>query len=616
MAKKKNGSRYLALGLLLLLVAGLSGLGARNFGGRIKAIGSVGETQIPVDAYYRALNGELRALSSQSGRNVSLSEARQFGLDRTVLQRLVAATALQEEARRIGVSVGDEELRRRLMQSPEFQGPDGKFDKETYTFVLERNGLKPGEYEDLLRSEIATDLLRKAISQGAELPPEYADTIISYLGERRSFAVAELDESALPAPIAEPTDEELRSYYEASQDKFMLPATKRITYVWLNPENLLDQVEVAEEDIRALYESRADKYNQPERRLLERLVFPDMASAQAAADAIASGEKSFEDVVAERGLKLSDIDMGDVARDDLGAEGDAIFGRSEPGIVGPLQTDLGPALFRINAVLQARKTPYEAVRDDLRKELAISRARDLVAERLSALEDALAGGATLEDLAKEQGLELGQIDWIDGQSKEGIAAYEAFDTAARKATRDDFPSLESLPDGGVFALRVDEEVPAHPEPFEQAREKVAAALRHDRLIEALTALAETFSQQLQDGTDISSLGFPVAVYHGKLRAEKIKDMPDGLLPTVFKIDAPGKAVPFTGTDKAYIVQLREITPADPQDPDMQALKRAVVEDAKGGLGQDMLAAYVRDIELEAGISLNQSAIEAVHAQFP
>ena len=616
MAKKKNASRFLALGLLLLLVAGLSGLGARNFGGRIKSIGSVGETPIPVDAYFRALNAELRNLSQQSGRNVSLSEARQFGLDRSVLQRLVAETALEEEARRIGLSVGDEELRRRLMQSPDFQGPDGSFDKETYKFVLERNNLKPGEYEKLLRSQIASDLLRRAVSAGAALPDEYADAILGYLGERRSFAVAELDESALPAPIPEPSEEELRSYYESAQDKFMLPASKRITWVWLSPESLADEVELPEEDIRALYDSRADQFNQPERRLIERLVFPDMASARAAAEAVASGQKSFEDVVAERGLTLADIDMGDVARDDLGPEGDAIFSRAEPGIVGPLETDLGPALYRINAILQPRHTPYESVREDLRRELALKRARDLVAERMGALEDMLAGGATLEDLAKESGLTLGQMDWVDGQSGEGIAAYAAFNEAARKATKDDFPTILSLSDGGIFALRVDEEVPAHPEPFEEAREKVAAALRSDRLSEALTSLAEALSTQLRNGQDVSALGFPVSVYHERLRAGQIEGMPETLLPTVFGIGSPGKAVPLGAGEKAYIVQLKAITPVDPEDPDMKALRQAVMDDALSGLGQDMLAAYIRDVERDAKISLNQSAIEAVHAQFP
>ncbi len=66
---------------------------------------------------------------------------------------------------------------------------------------------------------------------------------------------------------------------------------------------------------------------------------------------------TFEQVVAERGLALADIDLGEQARDDLGAAGDAIFALDEPGVVGPLPSDLGPALYRMNAILVGPGNP-------------------------------------------------------------------------------------------------------------------------------------------------------------------------------------------------------------------------------------------------------------------
>ena len=72
----------------------------------------------------------------------------------------------------------------------------------------------------------------------------------------------------------------------------------------------------------------------PERRLVERLVYPDQAAADAARAELDAGT-TFEALVAERGLTLDAIDLGDVTREDLGAAGDAVFAAAEGGVVGP-----------------------------------------------------------------------------------------------------------------------------------------------------------------------------------------------------------------------------------------------------------------------------------------
>ena len=61
-------------------------------------------------------------------------------------------------------------------------------------------------------------------------------------------------------------------------------------------------------------------------------------------------------------LTLDDIDLGDVSKSDLGAAGEAVFALASPGIVGPFMSDLGPALFRMNAVLAAQNTTFDAAK--------------------------------------------------------------------------------------------------------------------------------------------------------------------------------------------------------------------------------------------------------------
>ena len=616
MAKKKGqASRFFAGALLVLLIVGLAGFGATNFGGRVTSVGKVGDTRIDVDRYARALTEELRALQAQTGQSISLSQAQQFGVDRLVLQRLVAAAALENETRRIGLSVGDKEVQRQLLSSPAFQGLDGKFDREGYEFALDRAGLSPAEYESSLRSESAANILQAAISNGIAVPDTYARVILDYIGERRNFSWTELDETALPTPLPEPTEEELRAWFEAHPDSFMLPPMKRLTYAWLSPEDVIDEITVDDAELQALYDERSDEYNSPERRLVERLVFGSAEEAQAAVEAMNAGEKTFEDIVAERGLALGDIDLGDVTRDSLGSAGDAVFAVPQPGIVGPVETDLGPALFRVNAILAARSTPFEEVRDTLRDEFAADAARRAVVDRIGELEDLLAGGATLEELSDEAGMRLGQLDWVDGQTEGGIAAYEEFIQAARAVTSEDFPEILELNDGGIFALRLDEEIPARPDSFENAREKVEREWRGNALAERLRTEADEIMKKLDGGASLSSLGLPVTVETQLTRNAFIEGAPAGMLEKVFALET-GEAVVVEGDGTVVIAQLNDILPPDPEDPDLVATEKAIRDEIRQGLGQDALALFTRAVEQEAGISLDQAAINAVHAQFP
>ena len=77
------------------------------------------------------------------------------------------------------------------------------------------------------------------------------------------------------------------------------------------PEELAKDQPVDDAALQKLYDERIDEFVVPEKRLVERLVFPDANTAQTAKDRLDAGE-SFETLVRERGLELDDIDLGDV----------------------------------------------------------------------------------------------------------------------------------------------------------------------------------------------------------------------------------------------------------------------------------------------------------------
>jgi len=610
MARGKSGiTKYIVWGVLIASFVGFGAFGTVNFTGGAGSIGTVGDTTIETTDYARALQNEMRAVEAQTGQPVTLEQARQFGLTDQVLAQVVTNAALDEETRKLGISVGDERVAEELRNVQAFQGPDGNFDRSAYSYALQNAGLKEAEFEDSLRQESARSILQAAVLSGTTLPDTYVNTLLGWVGETRDFTWATLDRDALTTGLPVPTDEELQAWYDENIDQFTLPETKVITYAWLTPDMIVDTVEVDEQALRDAYEERHAEFNMPERRLVERLVFSSEDEAQAAADRIASGETDFEGVVAERGLAIIDTDMGDVTRASLGEAGDAVFGAEVGAVVGPEPSNLGPALFRVNGVLAEQVTPFEEAVPDLRDALVLDRARRVIEGMSQELDDELAGGATLEELSQDTDMELGQIEWSE-TSDTGIAGYEAFREAAQAVQDGDYPAIDDLGDGGVFALRLDEQRDPAPAPFEDVRDEVAQLWEQDQATEALVAQAEELATAISGDGSFEDSGLSPTQESGLTRNQPIEGLPAAILEAVFTME-PGEARALPGNGAALVVRLDGVTPVDMDAPQVTQVGDQLRDQAATSVANDIFRALNADIQSRAGVSVDQSAVNAV-----
>lgn len=611
-ARVKQFSKTFVWILLGLLVAGLAGFGATNLSGTVRTVAKVGDETISVDQYARELQREIRAVEAQTGKPLQMSDARAMGLDQQVLSRLIALASIDNEVAELGLSVGDEKLQQEIVAIQAFQGVDGKFDRESYRFALDQAGVNEAEFEADLRREAARTLVQGAIVSGVTMPDTLVNTLVDYVAARRSFTMAVLTADDLAAPLPEPDDAALQAYYDDHPAQFTLPETKQITYVTLRPDMIQDQVEVDEDALRKLYDERKDDYIIPERRLVERLAFADEAAASSAMAQIEVGGTTFEALVQQRGLSLSDVDMGDLGAADLGAAAEAVFAADIGTVVGPLPSNLGPALYRVNGKLEARETSFEDARDELREELAAERARRLIETQAQDIDDMLAGGATLEELANETDMELGQIDW-SVESADGIAAYDAFRKAAQAVSPEDFPEVDFLEDGSIFALRLDDTLPPRPEPFADARDRVVEGWTLQATEAALKAQAEAVVADLGDGGDLAATGLDVQTETGLTRTAYLDGTPPDFMTQVFKME-PGQLQVIGSGARMQIVRLdEELPPA--QTPELEQMRRGYGQQLDQALSQALFEAFVRDAQLRAHPTLDQRALNAVQSGF-
>lgn len=610
-AGMKHLSKTFVWILMGMLIVGLAGFGAVNFTSSASSVARAGDEEVSIGNYVRELRREQQALQAQTGQAVSMAQLTAFGLDRAVLSRLISLAALDHESKQLGLSIGDENLLAELSAIEAFQGVNGSFDREAYRFALSNAGLSEKEFEDDLRREAARTIVQQAVLSGTRMPGTLTGTLTGFIGARRSFSYAQLNAGDIALTAELPSEEVLQAFYEAHQDRFMLPQTKVITYAALRPSMLLDEVEIDEANLQQLFEDRADQYQVPERRLVERLVFADAEAASSAKAQLETGGATFESLVESRGLTLADIDLGDVTLADLGAAGADVFAAEAGDVAGPLPSDLGPALYRVNGRLEAQVTTFEEAEPELRDELASGRARRLVEAQAEEIDDLLAGGATLEELATEQGLELVQINWT-GDSSDGIAAYEGFRTAAAAVTAEDFPAADFLEDGSLFALRLDEVLAERPEPFAEAREQVLAAWQADRLATALAAQGEDMLAQAKSADGFAG-DAGVKTESGLTRTAYIGTVPADLLSQVFEMSI-GEFRLVQDAGSAVIVRLDAILPPEQSD-DMNLLTQALQAQLDQSLAQELFQAYVQDVQTRAEPRIDQQALNAAQANF-
>lgn len=640
--KGKQSIVWLLMGMLVL---GLGGFGVTNFSGGSADIGAVGDVEVSSQDYARALRREMQDFAARTGKQLTPAEAKSIGLDQAALSQLFVAAALEDEANRLGISVGDKAVADQITGSAAFKGLDGRFDRARYADVLQREGIRESEFEHDLRMDEARLILQRATLAAVTAPEAVTDRSLGWLLETRDIHWQELTADDLPAPIATPDDATLEAWHKANADRFTAPETRKITYVWLTPEMLEGSVQVDDQALRDLYQTRIDEFQQPERRMVERLVFPTPAMAQDAKARLDKGETTFEQLAAERGLTLNDIDLGEVTEAELGAAGAAVFALDQPGIVGPAASDLGPALYSMNAILDPVNVSFEEARDDLRIEAAIDRARRQIDDQAGDFSDRIAGGASLEDLAKEiPNMKLGQIDWTgqDEAAPDSIAAYPEFRTRAAQISDRDFPEMFTFEDGGVFALRLDQILPPILIPFAEVRDRVAADWTQNETHRQLLALAEERKVQAEAAAEpavspMPAATTPVAQAVGAVeapvtapvpapapergRAETnlarggfINGVPQSLVSQAFEIKTPGMTEVIDVENRVFLVTLDQIHTAQTTGEDAGQLREGIQNRLADSLRQDVFDYYARALQARSGATVNQTAVDAVNAQ--
>ncbi len=495
--------------IFTFLIAGVAIFGVEEFfrGGSNTTVATVGKTPISAEAVRTAYQNQLNRYQQQLKRTLTPDQARALGLARQVLNQLVTEAALDQKTSDLGLAVSDEAVLRTIRDEPTFKGANGAFDRTLFFQTLQRAGIPEAVFVREQRAVIARLQLADAITSEFPVPTAMREAVHRYATERRAATVIRLTPQAA-GEIAAPSEDELKTYYDENKAAYRAPETRSLNLLVLDPEAAAKPDSISDEEARKIYEANKGQYGKAERRTIQQITFPDEAAAEEARKTIESSGQPFEAVAVARGVDPKNLALGTLSKAELfdPAVAEAAFALEKNKVSAPVKGRFGTVLLRVTGIEPATLKPFDEVKDELRKQIALQRAKEGIEASHDAIEDARASAKPLAEIAKERGLPLVSIPAVDAQGKDasgnpvaGIPDSDSTLAAAFRAETGGDNEALRIKSGGYVWYDVTGVEPAHERPLAEVRETVAKAWRDAQVSKRLTDKAKELIEKLDKG---------------------------------------------------------------------------------------------------------------------
>lgn len=585
----------------------------RGFGR--STLASIGSTEISTEQFRQTYNDRLQQIGRQFGRPLTPDQARAFGIDRQVLQQVIAEAALDEQARRLGLGQSDEDTMKTILTDPNFKGANGAFDPNRFQQVIRQFGFTEQRYITEQRKVALRRQLAGTVTDGLAVPNTMLQVASQFQNEQRAIDYLKLTE-AQAGTIEPPSPEALAAYYDQHKAQFRAPETRKIAYLAVTPDAIAKWADISDADARKVYEERKDKLSTPERRQVSQIVFPNAEDAEAARKKITEGS-SFEDIATQRGLKPADVELGLVSKADMldPAVANAAFSLPVNEVSQPVKGAFGTALVKVSKIEPGVQPSYESVAQTIKREIALERARAEVQSLHDKVEDARAGGANVVDAAKTLGLNAVTIEAVDrsGNGPDGQPVKnlpQGLDLATQAFNADVGVDTEAITyQNGYVWFDVLGVTPSHERSLDEVKDKVEARWRAEQVTNRLRTLAGELVQKLgADGklADVAPAGVTVATAAG-LKREGTTTVPADVVRAVFRTakDGIGQSQGGSGTEW-FVFRVTDVTvpPVDLASADVTKLKDTLLQ----RLTDEQVGEYIAWLEQDLGTKINQQAV--------
>ena len=628
-------SSWLVLGLLLLLmmafivtgVGAPSGLGGDSTGSG-DTIVTIGSEKIKASEIERRVQANL-AQARRENPALDMAGFLAGGGLESVIQEYVSGRAIELWGRKHGITASDRLIDGDVSSIPAFFGPTGKFDATVMRGVLQQEKISEAQ----MRRDIAADSIRRQllipVAGGARAPTDLVLPYASLLLEQRSAMIGIVPAGAVPQG-APPTDAEVQAFYRANIARFTIPERRALRYAIFGTDQLKGDFAATDAEVQAFYRSNAATYAGSETRSFSQVVLPDQAAANALAAKLRGGTP-FAAAAQQAGFSAEDTTIADIAKAALttrtsAAVANAAFAAAQGALVGPVKSDFGWHVLRVDGIRTVAARPLASVRAEIASQVQKQKRDEALASMVASVQDAIDDGSSFDDVVRSERLTVVTTPALlpNGSAPDQPDFRPAPEVPlllrnAQQLSADDDPVVETIGAGQRYALlAVSQIVPAAPAPLAKIRDRVAQAVIAKRRADRALAIAREIEAKVKRRVPIarafSEAGIPLPPPRPEqLRqldlaraAQQGQEVPRPLALMFAMRVGEVKIAPAPDNSAWFVVSLAGVKPGDAKTvPNL-------VESTRGEfaryLGDEYAQQFTNAIVREIGVKRDEAAI--------
>jgi len=630
MRKHARGAFVKIVFWMIIIVFVFWGVGVMVSGGdRVNVAATVDGQPIGVEEYQRAYENMHRVYQQLYRENFNPQMIAQLNLEQRALDDLITDMLLRREAARLGLQVSDDEVRDAILNIPTFR--DGaRFDRARYLAALRSSRLTPSEFEESERETLLITKLESLLTDGLYVSDRELHDLFVLENEKIDVAFASVPYERFrgATPV---TDDDVKAYYEKSQERFRTPEKATIAYVNYDPEKLAASIPVSDDVIKQYYESHDSDYETPAKLRLRHILFvvpPNvdddakaalrskaegvLAEARGGADFAALASEHSEDPLSKEGGG----DLGFVEKGKLETPvEDAAFGAEAGAIPDLVESSRGFHVLKVEEVQPESVRPLADVREEIVRAVQERGADDAARTALAEDLERARGGASLEELASARGLQATTSPPVPrGQPVPGVVGTQ-LSSAAFALDVGAVDELQSV-EPPYYLFKVVEKTPSTITPLEEARPVITDRLAADRAKQAARTEAEALLAKAREVGGTAGLeqaarekGYAVEDTGLFTRGEKIPKLSGApITEELFGLTAKAPLAPKVHPLPAAVVVLALRERVVPDESTFAEKKDGLRDSALARKRVHVLESYRNALRQRADISVNPDIV--------
>ena len=633
LSKSTVGSIVMVLFVLAILasfaLADIANVGSGTIGlGGSSSLAEAGNQEITDRDMSQAMERRLAQVRQQNPEADYASIAGDFD---ALLDSLIDQASLKAFADKHGFVVSKRLVDAEIATIPGTRGLDGKFSEQAYALFLAQQRMTDQELRELISHGLLQRMLLTPVATNARVPVGMATPYASMLLEARQGEVANVPNSIFRAGL-KPTDADLARFYTANRARYMIPEQRVLRLARLGPEQVAG-VTASEQEIAAFYNANQATYGAKDIRVISQAVVPDQATANAIA-ARARGGASFVAATAPAGLSAADISVGPQTRDQFaGLAGDkvaaAAFAAQSGAIVGPIQSDLGWHVVKIDSIRREGGKSLAEARGEIAERLTADKRKEALTDLVTTIEDAIADGSNFAEAAAKARLQVTETPLITANGT--ARGNPSFKLPAELApalrsgfelAQDDEPVVEALANAEGYVLVAPSRiVPAAPAPLASIRDRVAEDWINQQASERARAVASAIAGKTARGVPLAKAVAEAGVALPPIRPVAarrldLSQMGDNVpapIRMLFSLGAGKSRIVADPQQRGYsIVKVTKIVPGNALN--QPALIGQVQNEFQEAVADEYARQFLSAVRASVGARRNDKAIAAAKAR--